>query len=105
MGRSVYAVDLENRVGGLEGVRTGRVSAAVTREDGLCVVAEVGAGGPGPGLAGAVRGLVRERTGLDAQVVLVERGRLPLDLGGKVQRHRVRALLDDGTLGTADRQG
>lgn len=98
-GTRIYAVELENRIGGLEGVRTGRVSVTEVDGGGLCVAAELGAGVRPAGLAAAVRGLVRDRTGLDPRVLLVERGRLPLDLGGKVQRHAVRAAIEDGTLG------
>lgn len=101
-GRRLYAVDLDNRVGSLPGIRMGRV--AVTDTDGgeLFAAAEVSAGDPEAGdldrLAEAVRSLLRSRTGMQAQVALVERGRLPLDLDGRVQRRRVRAALADGGL-------
>lgn len=99
-GTRIYAVDLENRVGGLDGIRTGRVSVTDSDDGRLCVVGELGHAARPARLAASVRAMVRDRTGLDPRVVLVERGRLPLDLGGKVQRHGVRAALGDGSFGS-----
>lgn len=106
-GRRVYAIDLETRIGALPGVRVGRVSAVDTDDGRLCVVAEQDAGathtaGDLARLSSSVRELVRSRVGVEPTVVLVPRGRLPLDLSGKVQRFRVRALLADGSLGPPD---
>lgn len=100
-GHRYYAVELENRIGSLPGIRMGRVAVTDSDDGALFVTAELGAGpeaGDRDGLGEAVRSLVHSRTGTEAQVVLVERGRLPLDLGGRVQRYRVRAALAEGSL-------
>lgn len=101
-GHRLYAVDLDNRIGNLPGIRMGRVAVSGTDEGGLFVAAELSAAEPEAGdldrLAEAVRSLVQARTGMRPQVALVERGRLPLDLGGRVQRERVRTALADGRL-------
>jgi acyl-CoA synthetase (AMP-forming)/AMP-acid ligase II len=101
-GRRFYAVDLDNRIGSLPGIRMGRVAVTDSDEGELLVAAEVSATDPEAGdpgdLAASVRSLVRSRTGLQAQVALVGRGRLPLDLGGRVQRQRVRAAFAEGSL-------
>jgi acyl-CoA synthetase (AMP-forming)/AMP-acid ligase II len=101
-GEHLYAVDLDNRVGNLPGIRMGRVAVTDTDEGELFVAAEVSANDPEAGdldrLAEAVRSLVASRTGMQPWVGLVERGRLPLDLGGRVQRQRVRAAIVEGAL-------
>jgi acyl-CoA synthetase (AMP-forming)/AMP-acid ligase II len=101
-GHRYYAVELENRIGSLTGIRMGRVAVTDSDDGALCVAAELSGGEPDAGdrdgLGETVRSLVRSRTGKEPQVVLVERGRLPLDLGGRVQRHRVRAALAEGSL-------
>lgn len=103
-GRNVYAIDIEGHVGGVAGVRQGRVVALLGEEGELCVVAEhdgidVETPEATRRLVGAVRARVRERVGTNPRrVVIVPRGHLPMTSSGKMQRARVRKAMAEGSL-------
>lgn len=100
-GRNVHALDVERVVGGLPGIRDGRVAAVQPGPDRLVVVAEVDEaaivdGDRGPLAERARLGVVRRLGVSPERVLLVARGQLPVTASGKPRRAALRRSLLEG---------
>lgn len=107
-GRNVHAVDVEQVVGEVPGIRPSRVAAVQPGADTLVVMAEIErSGGVGDRqirrMADQARREVARRLGVSPDlVILVPRGRLPVTASGKPRRGAVRQAMagyrpgDDG---------
>lgn len=104
-GRNIYACDIDDAVGSVQGVRIGR-SVAIRDADGsLIVAAEVD--GPHDGdsietLTRDIRQAVNERVGITPQRVhLLHRDSLPPTSSGKIRRAAAHLAVNQGSLNEA----
>lgn len=103
-GRQVYAPAVEAAVGGVDGVRSGRVTAVALPTGHWSLVAEEASSYPltsreQTNLRRAIRLAVTSvATAQPDNVVLVRRGTLPLTASGKLRRNEVRSRLVRGDL-------
>ena len=107
-GRNIYALDVEEQVAGIPGIRLGRVVVAENGEGELVVVAEpevnaVGDRASCSQLADTIRRKVRSRIGVAPRTVaIVPRGHLPMTSSGKTQRAVAMTALEKGSLDVMD---
>jgi fatty-acyl-CoA synthase len=97
-GQNHYAADVEDIVSSHAGIRA-RNAVALADDDRYLVVAEAARGVQLPDVAHCLRAALIEQLGVGpSSVRFVAPGSLPKTPSGKLQRHRVQALLTAGAL-------